>query len=112
MPSAVLAALLAGGAAFWSWQAAFGVAVGWLAAAGPMWLNERFVPGILSPDAPKKVVQIKLLAYALLKWPILALVIFFTVRLGFSASLGCAVGLVSVYLALAAGAFRSLRSRD
>jgi len=110
--SGALAFFMAAAFSLWAELFGIGIIVGWAAGAGPLIVNALFLPTWMTPGSTGRALNTKLLLLALVKWPFLAIVIFFTVKLGFWACVGFAVGLTSVYLVLAAGALMSLRSRE
>jgi hypothetical protein len=98
--------------AVWGWSAAAGLGMGWLAAAGPLLLNARFLPPAATADSSDLRLKARIYGLALVKLPFLVVLVILTAKLGIAAA-GCFVGgACSVYLALTAGAARSLRSRE
>jgi hypothetical protein len=96
----------------WGWAAALGLWLGWLAAAAPMIWHARLLPKWIRSDEPGPNLKLRLLVISFLKYPLYVIVIFFTTKLGLAAAASFVGGATSVYLALAAGAVRSLRSGD
>ena len=94
------------------WREALALTLGWAVAGGSLLLSDRLLRRWVGADSRVVDGQARLLALSGVKFPLFGLAAFGAASLGLVPA-GCFVfGAVSVYLAMAAGALRSLRSRE
>lgn len=94
------------------WREAVGLTLGWTVAAGSLLLSALVLPRWIRADSRLVDGHARLLALGAVKFPLFGLAAFGAASLGLVPA-GCfVVGAVSVYFAMAAGALRSLRSRE
>jgi hypothetical protein len=94
------------------WREALGLSLGWGVAAGSLLLSASLLPRWIRTDSRLVDGHARLLGLGAVKFPVFGLAAFGAASLGLVPAACFVLGAVSVYLAMAAGALRSLRSRE